>query len=66
MCNLGGRKKLFFADWMSADVLEPQRRGVAKTGVKVSMLTECIGRRFPDKKVQKMRSDLKALGVNYV
>lgn len=36
-------------------------KGAAKTGVKVSMLAECKDRRFTDKKVQKMRSDLKAL-----
>ena len=41
-------------------------KGAAKTGVKVFMLTDCIGRRFPDDKVQKMRADLKALGVQYI
>ena len=41
-------------------------KGAVKTGVKVSMLTDCIGRRFPDKKVQKMRAELKALGVQYI
>ena len=29
------------------------------------MLTDCIGRRFPDRKVQKMRKKLCALGVTY-
>ncbi|MBQ9608780.1 MAG: cysteine hydrolase [Lachnospiraceae bacterium] len=41
-------------------------KGAAKTGVKVFMLKDCIGRRFPDEKVQKMRADLKALGVQYI
>ncbi|MBR3039038.1 MAG: cysteine hydrolase [Lachnospiraceae bacterium] len=41
-------------------------KGAAKTGVKVFMLTDCIGRRFPDEKVNKMRTDLKALGVQYI
>ena len=41
-------------------------KGATKTGVKVSMLTDCIGRRFPDKKVQKMREALKTLGVRYI
>lgn len=41
-------------------------KGAARTGVKVFMLKDCIGRRFPDEKVQKMRADLKALGVQYI
>ena len=41
-------------------------KGAAKTGVKVVMLENCIGRRFSDEKVQKMRSRLKALGVQYI
>lgn len=41
-------------------------KGAAKTGVKVFMLTDCIGRRFPDEKVMKMRTDLKSLGVQYI
>ncbi|MCR5477743.1 MAG: cysteine hydrolase [Lachnospiraceae bacterium] len=41
-------------------------KGAAKTGVKVAMLTDCIGRRFPDRKVQKMRAELKTLGVQYL
>ena len=41
-------------------------KGAAKTGVKVFMLIDCIGRRFPDEKVNKMRTDLKALGVQYI
>jgi len=31
----------------------------------VVMLTDCIGRRFPEEKVMKMREELKALGVQY-
>ena len=41
-------------------------KGAAKTGVKVFMLTDCIGRRFSDEKVKKMRADLKAAGVQYI
>lgn len=41
-------------------------KGAARTGVKVFMLKDCIGRRFPDEKVQKMRADLKSLGVQYI
>ena len=41
-------------------------KGAAKTGVKVNMLTDCIGCRFPDAKRDKMRADLKALGVQYI
>ena len=41
-------------------------KGAAKTGVKVVMIENCIGRRFPDEKVQKMRKELKALGVEYI
>ena len=41
-------------------------KGAVKTGVKVLMLENCIGRRFPDDKVQKMRRQLRALGVEYI
>lgn len=41
-------------------------KGAAKTGVKVFMLIDCIGRRFSDEKVKKMRADLKAAGVQYI
>ena len=41
-------------------------KGAVKTGVKVVMLENCIGRRFPDDKVQKMRNSLIALGVQYI
>ena len=40
-------------------------KGAVKTGVNVVMIENCIGRRFPDEKVQKMRDALKALGVKY-
>ena len=40
-------------------------KGAAKTGVKVVMLENCIGRRFSAEKVQKMRAELSALGVEY-
>ena len=41
-------------------------KGAVKTDVKVVMIENCIGRRFPDAKVQKMREDLRALGVKYI
>lgn len=41
-------------------------KGAAKTGIKVKMLEECIGSRFPRKKVQKMRDQLKSAGVEYI
>ena len=41
-------------------------KGAVKAGIKTYMLTECIGRRFPEEKVQKMREQLLALGVEYI
>ena len=41
-------------------------KGAVKTGVKVFMLENCIGRRFSDEKVQKMRESLSSLGVQYI
>ncbi len=41
-------------------------KGAVKAGTKVSMLEDCIGRRFPEKKVRKMREQLKAIGVEYI
>ena len=40
-------------------------KGAVKTGVKVVMLENCIGRRFSAEKMQKMRAELSALGVEY-
>jgi nicotinamidase-related amidase len=40
-------------------------KGAVKTGVNVVMLEKCIGRRFPDEKVQKLRKELRAMGVRY-
>ncbi len=40
-------------------------KGAAKTGVNVFMIENCIGRRFPEEKVQKMRKKLNALGIKY-
>ena len=40
-------------------------KGAVKTGVKVTLLEDCIGRRFPDEKVQRMRASLRALGCVY-
>ena len=39
--------------------------GASKTGVRVVMLENCIGRRFPQDKVRKMREKLKQRGVQY-
>ena len=41
-------------------------KGAVKAGLKVTMLTDCIGRRFPEAKVSKMRAKLRKLGVEYV
>ena len=41
-------------------------KGAVKAGIKVSMLTDRIGRRFPDAKVQSMRKGFKVLGVEYI
>lgn len=41
-------------------------QGAAKTGAKVVMIENCIGRRFPDEKVQEMREKLHGLGVEYI
>ena len=40
-------------------------KGAVKTGANVVMIENCIGRRFPDAKVRKMRDELKALGVKH-
>ena len=41
-------------------------KGAVKTGAKVTMLENCIGRRFPEDKVKKMRAELGKLGVSYI
>lgn len=41
-------------------------KGALKTGVKVFVLENCIGSRFPNDKVLKMRESLKSLGVQYI
>lgn len=41
-------------------------KGAVKTGAKVFMLQNAIGRRFSQEKVQKMRESLTALGVRYI
>jgi len=41
-------------------------KGAVKTGAHVYMLEDCIGRRFPEKKVQRMRGELKDMGVVYI
>ena len=41
-------------------------KGAVKTGISVLILENCIDCRFPDAKKQKLRSELKALGVKYI
>ena len=41
-------------------------KGAVRTGVSVYMLKDCIGRRFGDAKVQKLRGELAKLGVKYI
>ena len=41
-------------------------KGAVKAGIKVKMLTNCIGRRFPEKKVHAMRDELTSIGVEYI
>lgn len=41
-------------------------KGAAKTGVKVSILENCTGRRFSESKVKRMREKLTKLGVAYI
>lgn len=41
-------------------------KGALKTGIEVVMLQNCIGSRFHDAKVQKLRNELRALGAVYV
>lgn len=41
-------------------------KGAVKTGAKVFMLENCIGTRFPNDKVLKMRDKLTSLGVQYI
>ena len=41
-------------------------KGASKTGVKVSVIENCTGRRFPEAKVNKMRAELAELGVEYI
>ena len=41
-------------------------KGAVKAGIRTYMLTDCIGRRFPEAKVNKMREDLGKIGVEYI
>ncbi len=41
-------------------------KGAVKAGIKVKMITDCIGRRFPEKKVQAKRDELTSIGVEYI
>ena len=41
-------------------------KGAAKAGIRAYMLTDCIGRRFPEDKVNEMREDLGKIGVEYI
>ena len=54
-----------FRDYMKEQNYGATAKGAVKTGVKVVMIENCIGRRFPDAKVQRMREALRALGIKY-
>lgn len=41
-------------------------KGAARTGIKVKMLENCIGSRFPQAKILKMREQLAKAGVEYI
>ena len=41
-------------------------KGTVKTGANVVMIENCIGSRFSDARVKKMREELNMLGVKYV
>ncbi|MBR4760500.1 MAG: cysteine hydrolase [Lachnospiraceae bacterium] len=41
-------------------------KGAVKANIKVKMLTDCIGRRFPEGKIKAMRERLTAIGVEYI
>lgn len=40
-------------------------KGAVKSGTKVTMIENCIGCRFDEKKQKRMRDNLKSLGVEY-
>ena len=61
-----GYKEVFLCGLDECGCVGATAKGAAKTGVKVFMISDCIGSRFPDEKIQKMRADLKALGVQYI
>ncbi len=41
-------------------------KGALKAGLNVTLLESCIGCRFPDARLQKMRASLRAIGAVYV
>ena len=41
-------------------------KGAVKRGIKTYMITDSIGSRFPEEKVNKMRATLRGLGVQYI
>ncbi|MCR4748379.1 MAG: cysteine hydrolase [Lachnospiraceae bacterium] len=41
-------------------------KGAAKTGINVKILEACIASRFPEKKIVKMREQLRRLGIEYI
>ena len=41
-------------------------KGARKTGVRVTMLEDCIGYRFPADKAKKRKEELKAIGVHFI
>lgn len=41
-------------------------KGANRAGLSVRMLTDSIGRRFPENKVKSMRDELISMGVEYI
>ena len=41
-------------------------KGAVRSGIKVRMLTDSIGRRFPERKIKAMRDELISMGVEYI
>ena len=61
-----GYKKVVLCGIDECGCVGATAKGAVKTGADVYMLENCIGRRFPDDKVQKMRDSLKSMGVKYI
>ena len=59
-------KEVFICGLDECGCVGATAKGAIKTGAKTFMVEKCIGRRFSDEKVQKMRKKLKAIGVQYI